>query len=244
MYIDKKTPIPVYYQLKNIILDRIKDGQYPVDGLIPSERELGEMFGISRMTVRQALNQLVSEGVLHREKGKGTFVSKPKLEQRNLMSFSDIVRKKGLTPSTRILHFGKEKAEQHVKEMLELGDEAVVYNIKRLRLADNVPVGIEQDFIPEKCCPNLDKFDLTTSLYRLVKDEYGYTISYVDNVIEASKPSVEERKLLSIQPGIPVLSIASTTFTESGLRLIFERSVYRSDEYKYNVRVYGDGSKD
>lgn len=240
MHVDKKSPIPVYYQLKNIILDKIKRGEYPAESLIPSERELGETLGISRMTVRQALNQLVAEGILYREKGKGTFVSKMKFEQRNIMSFSDMVRKKGLTPTTRILHFCKIPANPNISEFLELNIDDMVFHIRRLRLADNTPVGIEENFIPEKFCPELDRFDLTSSLYSIIKEEYNHAISYVDSIIEAAKPAKEEKELLAIPDSIPVLRITTVNYTESGLKLLYERSAYRSDEYKYNVRVYGD----
>lgn len=238
MYLNKKSPIPVYYQLKNLILKKIQNGEFPEGSLIPSERDLGENFNISRMTVRQALNQLVAEGVLYREKGKGTFVSKGKIEQRNIMSFSEIVKRKGLVPTTEVLHFIKQEADEDIKEILGLGNSEMVYVIKRLRLAGNIPVGIEEDFIPEKYCPNLEKFDLTGSLYKLINEEYGYAITYVDNVIEAAKPFKEEKSLLNISVNVPVLKITGINFTESDLKLFYERSVYRSDEYKYNVRVY------
>ncbi|AUS97885.1 GntR family transcriptional regulator [Clostridium thermosuccinogenes] len=244
MYIDKKSPIPAYYQLKKILLEKIKSGEYAAGSLIPSERELCETLGISRMTVRQALNQLVSEGILYREKGRGTFVSKAKLEQRNLMSFSEMAREKGLEPITKVLHFSMGNIIQDICDVLDLGENETVYHIKRLRLVGSVPVGIEESYIPQKYCPGLDRYDLTTSLYRLMKDEYQHAISYADNVIEAAKATKEEKELLEITESKPVLKIVSVNFTESGLKLLYERSVYRSDEYKYSVRVYGNRDTD
>lgn len=238
MQIDKKSPIPVYFQLKNIISKMIADGKYAEGSVIPSERELGEILGISRMTVRQALNNLVNEGILYREKGRGTFVAKTKIEQKNIMSFSEIVARKGMTPSTKVLYFQKEEATGEIPEMLELKDNRFVYNVKRLRLANDIPVGIEQAFIPEIHCPGLEKFDLTQSLYRLIREQYRHSISYVDNVIEASKTNKEEKELLGITYNVPVLRVTGVNYTESGLKLFYERSAYRSDEYKYNVRVY------
>lgn len=240
MYIDKKSPIPAYYQLKNIILRKINSSEYKEDDIIPSERELSDSLGISRMTVRQALNQLVSEGVLYREKGKGTFVSKTKIEQRNIMSFSDTVVKKGMLPSTRVLNLGKEECSDYIKEILDLKENELVFNIKRLRLANNIPVGIEEDFIPEKYCPNLDKFDLTGSLYKIIKDEYSHIINYADNIVEAAKPTKLEKELLNITSTTPVLNIKSVIITDVSLKLLYEKSIYRSDEYKYNIRVYGN----
>jgi GntR family transcriptional regulator len=239
MYVDKKSPIPAYFQLKNIILKKIQSGEYIVGSLIPSERDLGESFGISRMTVRQALNQLVLEGVLNREKGRGTFVSRSKLEQKNIMSFSEAVRRKGLVPSAKVLRFGGEDAPEEVAEALGLKDGEKVYVLRRLRLAGGVPVGIEEDFLPQRYCPGLERLDLTGSLYRLIKEEYDHTINYVDNVIEASRPTREERELLDMGgSSIPVIRVTGVNYTESGIRLFYERSAYRSDEYKCSMRIY------
>lgn len=238
MYLNKKSPIPVYYQLKNIILKKIKDGEFPAGSIIPSERDLAESLNISRMTVRQALNQLVVEGVLFREKGRGTFVSKSKIEQRNIMSFSDTVRKKGLVPSTKLLYFSKEAERFDINELLDIGNDELVYVIKRLRLANDIPIAVEEVFIPEKYCPNLDRFDLGTSLYNLIKEEYSITIGYMDNNIEASLPSKEDKELLKITSNVPILRISGTSFTESGMKLSYERDVYRADQYNYNVRIY------
>lgn len=124
MKLDKGSPIPVYYQLKNIILQKIKNGEYPPDTLIPSERELGEALSISRMTVRQALNQLVSEGVLIRQKGRGTYVCRAKFEQRNIMSFSAIVRERGLEPATHLLDFKKDLKYPEINSLLWI-DESI-----------------------------------------------------------------------------------------------------------------------
>lgn len=238
MFVDKKSPIPAYFQLKNIILKKIQNGEYAEGSLIPSERDLGENFSISRMTVRQALNQLVMEGVLNREKGRGTFVSRSKLEQKNIMSFSEAVKRKGLVPSTKVLHFSCDEADEELQTILDLKSGEKVYVLRRLRLASGTPVGIEEDFIPEKYCPSLSKFDLTTSLYKLIKEEYSFEISNVDNIIEASKPTKEERELLEITATVPVLKVTGLNCTETGIKLFHERSVYRSDEYKCSMRIY------
>lgn len=238
MYINKKSPIPAYFQLKSMILEKIEAGEFKEGTPLPSERDLSEMLAISRMTVRQALNQLVVEGAIYREKGKGTFVSRSKIEQRNIMSFSDLVRKKGFVPLTTVLYFRKGEAKPEISELLGLAPSDQVYNIKRLRLANQIPIGIEEVFIPEKYCPNLDKYDLTASLYKLLREEYQHVISDVDNEIEAAKPSREERELLKISGEIPILKIAGLYFTKADLKLFYEQSVYRADEYKYSVRIF------
>ena len=238
MYIDKKSPIPVYYQLKNIVLDKIKNGEYPEGSLIPSERDLGENLGISRMTVRQALNQLVSEGVLYREKGKGTYVSKSKIVQRNIMSFSETVRKKGLVPSTNVLEFARITDRSDINEMLDLNVNEGLYFFKRLRLANDLPIAIEEVFIPEKYCPNLEKHDLKSSLYELLKDEYSLSVNYMDSSVEAAKASKEEKRLLGLADSIPVLRISSLSYNDTGMKLLHQKDVYRSDDYNYTVRIF------
>jgi len=238
MHIDKKSPIPVYYQLKNIILGKIKNGEYQEGSLIPSERDLVESLGISRMTIRQALNQLVAEGVLYREKGKGTFVSKSKIVQKNIMSFSDTVRNKGMTPSTVVLSFEKISDRLDIKNELRINENDYLYNFRRLRMADNIPIAIEEVFIPEKYCPGLEKHNLESSFYKLLKEQYSLNISFIDNVIEASKPTKEEKKLLELTDSTPVLRITNLSHNDEGTRLFYEKDVYRSDEYKYNVRIY------
>ena len=237
MTIDKKSPIPAYFQLKGILMDRIRGGVYVPGGLIPSERELGESFGLSRMTVRQALNQLVAEGVLHRDKGRGTFVSRIKLEQRNIMSFSDAVRAKGLVPSARILHFGLSPAESVVRTALDLPDGDRVFVLRRLRLASGVPVGIEEDFLPETLFPGLDSHDLTASLYRLISMEYAHSVTHIDNDVEAGRPDKEEREWLDMPANVPVLRVNGVNYAETGVKLFYERSTYRSDEYRFSMRV-------
>lgn len=238
MQIDKKSPIPVYYQLKNIILKKIKDGDYKEGNLIPSERELSDELGISRMTVRHALNQLVTEGVLLREKGKGTFVTKSKIVQRNIMSFSDTVQNKGLVPSTIVLNFGKIYDRHDINNILGIKEGEGLYNLKRLRLANVLPIAIEEVFIPEIRCPRLEEHDMKSSLYQLLREEYSLTINYLDNEIEASSPTKEEKKLLGLTDAIPVLRISNISHNDAGIKLFYEKDVYRSDEYTYNVRIF------
>ncbi len=238
MWIDKKSPIPAYYQLKKILLKQIEEGEFTPGSMIPSERDLSQAYSISRMTVRQALSQLVAEGLLHREKGRGTFVSPVKLEQKNIMSFSNTVRAKGLTPSARVLYFEKEEATEELRERLGLSAGEKVYHLKRLRLADDLPVAVEEDFIPERYCPGLEHWDLKSSLHRMIKYEYGHNVRYVDHVIEATKPGREEKELLQITAATPILKLICEYYTEDDMKLFYERSIYRSDEYKYNLRVY------
>ncbi len=243
MRIDKKSPVPVYYQLKNIILEKIKEGKYLNGDLIPSERELSESLSISRMTVRQALNQLVAEGVLFREKGKGTYVSRSKIIQRNIMSFTETVTSRGLVPSTAVLHFGKTGDRQDINVLLELKLGQSVYNIRRLRFADRIPIAIEEVFIPEQYCPNLENCNLESSLYRLLNEKYSLSVYFMDSTIQAAKAKKDEKKLLNLPDGIPVLRITSINYNETGKKLFYEKDFYRSDKYDYQARIFVNRDK-
>lgn len=238
MILDKSSSIPVYYQLKEIIQNRIQSGEYVEGGSIPSERELAKDFGISRMTVRQALNQMVAEGLLVREKGRGTFVAKHKIQQKNISSFSETVRAKGMVPSTKVLYFKKEAAGDEVSNSLDISKDTQVYAVKRLRLANDIPVGLEQVFIPVDFCPDLESHQLEASLYQLISEKYGISIDYMDNIIEASVTTTDERKLLNISTSTPVLRITGVSFILGGRKFSYERDIYRADQYSYNARIF------
>jgi len=238
MHIDKMSPIPVYYQLRNIILNKIKSAEYSEEDLIPSERELSEILGISRMTVRHALSQLVNEGLLYREKGKGTFVAKKKIVQNNITSFSEIVKLKGLVPSTEILFFGKDVKNNEMKNILDMEIDEPLYNLKRLRLANLKPIGIEEVFLPEKYFEGIEKYDFTSSLYSIIKDKYSITINYTDNIIQAKTPTKEEKILLKITSATPILKISGISCSEDDIKLFYQNDTYRSDEYQYNARIF------
>ena len=237
MNIDKASPIPVYYQLKTILLNKIKSGEYPPGCIIPSERELSEKLGISRMTARQAINQLANEKYLVREKGKGTFVNNVKFEQRNIMSFSETVKRQGMVPITKIMEI-TEESNYGIKEILDLSQEHILFRIKRLRFADETPIAIEEVYIPKELCPDINKLDLTKSLYELLKTYYSVDINYMDNKIEAVKASKENRELLALPAGVPVLKISGISYTKDGNKLFYERDIYRADKYNYSVRIF------
>lgn len=238
MILNRNSSVPVYYQLKAIIHKRIESGEYIEGGIIPSERELAKDFGISRMTVRQALNQMVAEGSLTREKGRGTFVAKHKIQQMNISSFSETVRGKGMVPSTKVLYFKKENAGDDVSSILSLAKDEQVYVIKRLRFANEIPVGLEQVFIPVIYCPNLESHQLEASLYQLINEKYGFSIDYMDNIIEASVTTADERRLLNISTSTPVLRITGVSYISGGHKFSYERDIYRADQYSYNARIF------
>lgn len=226
---------PVYVIFKENIRKRIENGELAPGDKLPSERDLALAHGLSRMTVRQALTELVTAGVLYREQGRGTFVSAHKMQQRNISSFTETVRQRGLKPETKVVSFSVCEPPADVADMLSIKGE--VYRAVRIRLADNTPVAVEEIFIPMHICPGLLKSDLLGSLYSLITDTYGHKISSADSSMSAQLPGLKIQNDLNITRQTPVLKINSLYFAVSGITLYYERAAYRTDMYEYNIRI-------
>lgn len=239
MQVDKSSVIPIYHQLKKLIQASIDNGDYPEGTCLPSEREFCLKYAISRMTVRQAISELVNEGLLRRERGKGTFVAKPKLNQRLsvLSSFTEDMAMKNMIPGAQLLSFNIIKAVGLIRENLYLSDNDDVYEIKRLRLADNEPMAIETSHIPVRILPNLKQNQIQQgSLYAFLKKN-GIIISHGQQNIEASLASQQEAEQLHIRRNAPVLLIARTVYDEHGTPIEYVRSVYRGDRYRFTIQL-------
>ncbi|MCC9088429.1 MULTISPECIES: GntR family transcriptional regulator [Bacillus] len=234
MFIDKQSPIPMYHQIMENLKKQIEDGTLAPDTLIPSEREYAERFDISRMTVRQALSNLVNEGYLYRQKGKGTFVSRKKFEQplQGLTSFTEDMRQRGLKASSQLVDFKKTVCPEHLLPVLQLSNSDAVYELKRIRLANDEPMAIETSYIPETFAGELTKKHLTGSLYEYIENHTGLAIAHAKQELEANVASEQEAHVLSISTGSPVLSIARTTYFQNDLPFEYVLSVYRGDRYK------------
>ncbi|MGM0755934.1 MAG: GntR family transcriptional regulator [Bacillota bacterium] len=234
MFIDKQSPIPMYHQIMENLKKQIEDGTLAPDTLIPSKREYAERFDISRMTVRQALSNLVNEGYLYRQKGKGTFVSRKKFEQplQGLTSFTEDMRQRGLKASSQLVDFKKTVCPEHLLPVLQLSNSDAVYELKRIRLANDEPMAIETSYIPETFAGELTKKHLTGSLYEYIENHTGLAIAHAKQELEANVASEQEAHVLSISTGSPVLSIARTTYFQNDLPFEYVLSVYRGDRYK------------
>jgi GntR family transcriptional regulator len=230
-----KQRVPTYVKIKDMIQHKIESGELVPGAPLPSERALAAQYGLSRMTVRQALSELVAAGSLYREQGRGTFVSARKMQQRNISSFSETVKSKGFTPHTRVIGFSAVKPPAGIAEKLMITGE--VYRALRIRLADDTPVAMEEVFIPLHICPGLKLSDLTSSLYSLIGDVFGHKIGSADSSVSARHPSASQQQYLGITRNTPILKIDSLYYSASGATLYYERAVYRADMYEYNIRI-------
>ncbi|MGD6871824.1 GntR family transcriptional regulator [Sutcliffiella horikoshii] len=237
--IDKTSPIPIYYQLESYIKNQIEAGFILPGENIPSEREYAENYGISRMTVRQAINSLVNEGLLYRKKGSGTFVSEKKIEQplQGLTSFTEDMQKRGMSPTSKLIHFEVIPANSFIANELKISEYAPVYEIKRIRLADGEPMALETNYLSVNLVKGLTVEKVKASIYSYVEEKLGLRITHAEQLIESVRASDEHEKLLNIERDHPMLYIQRNTFLHDGTPLELVKSVYRGDRYKFQIKM-------
>lgn len=212
--------------------------------LLPSEREFAEKYAISRMTVRQAINNLVKEGLVYREKGKGTFVADKKFEQdlSGLTSFSEDMRNRGLIPSNQLISFDFVLPDEKIASILSISLTDMICKIKRVRLANEEPVALETIYTPKKIIGDMDYQDFSTSFYDYLEKKLQFKIGFGHQTIEASLANDDEVKYLKIKKDSPVLVMERTTFlqNEEQTPIEFVISSYRADKYKFKMTMKRD----
>lgn len=233
MTIDPASPVPKYSQLRELLIDWIADAGLPVDTIIPSERELGQTYGLSRMTVRQTIDQLVSEGKLYRVPGKGTFVARPKIDMPlALASFTEDMRARGYRPGSRDIARRVVPASGHTARLLDIPPGSQVHRIERLRTADGEPMAVERTNVPAALVPGLDSRRLSGySLYQILAEEFGIVVDSGEQTIEAALCDPVDARLLGISEGSPVLAMQRLSLS-NGTRVEFAVSTYRADRYQ------------
>jgi GntR family transcriptional regulator len=240
--LDKHSHLPLHQQLKATIEDCILSGEWLPGTRVPSERELCELYQISRITVRQALSALVMEGRLIRTQGRGTFVASPRIEQRltQLTGFTQDMHARGKRPSSRVLEAESIAAPPNVARALKIKIGENVIMLKRLRLADKEPVAIETAYLPEARCPDLLLLTeqlATHSLYDLLTKKYNLRPVRAVQQMEAIACPAAEAKLLRTRKGTPVLHIHRTTCDREGKPFELVESFYRGDRYTFYAEL-------
>ena len=239
--IDFESNIPYYIQLINILKEKIDQGEWKPGDQIPSEPDLCEMFGVSRTVIRQALREIELEGLVTRRKGKGTFVSEPKINEslvQKLTGFYQDMVARGLTPVTKVLKFELEPVNSKVAERLALEPGAPVFCIERLRYVDDTPIVMVTSYLPQSLCPNLMDFDLTgQSLYHVLETEFGIVLSHGRRTIEAVAAKAREAELLEVEECDPLMLLDSVTYLEDGTPMEYYHAVHRGDRTRFEVEL-------
>lgn len=232
--------IPLYHQIRQRLLTQIESGVLKPNEPLPSIQRIAALMGVSPMTVRQAVKSLCEHGIIYSKQGKGTFISRTKLEKdfRQVLSFSEETRSRGCTPRSRLISFRIQEPNRETKEALDLSQNQKIFRLRRVRYADSVPMGIECSCLPVHLCPDLlQTFDPETSLYQTLAVRYGIQLMETKEVIEVGKASDEEERLLHLAPKSPVFLFTRLSFLESGKPVEFVNSVYRGDRYKIVNRL-------
>lgn len=237
--LDKSIPIPLYYQLIEVLQDYVNDHDDNVP--FPTESELCRIFSVSRPTVRQAINELVTEGMVVRYKGRGSFVSKRKITQDfllNIISFNDEMQSKGLKPKTKVLSFCTRVPPPDVIRSLNLKTKESTFFLSRLRSIDGEPIVLVNTYLPSSLLEGILTKDLEKeSLYHLIQHEYGYKIQRTVRVLEIRRAGKYEASQLNIKDGDPIHYIQTVAYTDNNVPIEFSTAYYNGERNKFTVEV-------
>ena len=237
--IDKNSPVPAYYQIQKVIIEKIEQGEWAPKAQIPSERELTELFNVSRMTLRHALQELVVQGFLEKQKGLGTFVAEPRIAQKltSLTSFSEDMQSRGKIPSSEILELGFTPVDHVISSALGVREGQSVVVVKRLRFADNEPMALEQAYFYFPGCDQITRSDFENSIYNVLKQNFSLFPTRARQKMRADHGSKEECELLSIPLSTPILRLNRITYDQNERAFEFTRTVYRGDKYVFEAEL-------
>ncbi len=239
--LDKETPIPLYFQVKKMIKERIEKGLLTEGDTIPSEAEFCEQLGISRATVRQAITELVAEGYLYRKRAKGTYVAAPKISAfffSRLESFNTEMTEKGMKPSTKVLSIRKIEPVGDICSHLGISGQAPLIYLERLRYADGQPIVYVETYLPYEGMEKLLEQDFEKrSLYELMEKLYGQRVTRATRKIEAVMATAREAALLQMPDKGPVCLVRTTAYTGSGSAIEYSNARYRGDRNEFMVEL-------
>ncbi|WP_439535543.1 GntR family transcriptional regulator [Methyloversatilis sp.] len=233
-------PSPLYAQLTELLRSRILDGTYPPHSQMPSEHELGEMFGVSRITVRQALGDLQKAGLIFKIHGKGTFVSRPKAFQNvtSLEGFAEAMSRMGYEILNRVDYLRFVPADARVANRLGLAEGDEVAEIRRVRLLNREPVSLELTWLPGELGHRLEKADLATrDIFLIIENDCALALGHADLAVDAVLADEDLMQALRVEEGAPVLHIERLTHDATGRPIDFEHLYFRGDAFQYRLRV-------
>jgi GntR family transcriptional regulator len=240
--VQKDNPIPLYYQLAELIRERIASGEIKPGDQLSSARTISEEAGISRMTVRQALDYLERQGHLEVRRGAGTFVAAPKLTYHavNVLGFTQEMIEQGRQPSSRVIEQSVVVPPGRVAARLAIEPDRLVVKIVRLRLTQDVPVLLETVFLPQASCPGLENEDLSgVSLYGLLEQRYRLRPHRSRQTLEATIASDEESRQFGIAIGTPMILVEGVTYGAGDQPIEVFTALFRGDRFQFELESHG-----
>lgn len=236
--LNKESQIPLHYQIYTDILEKIKNKEYKENDKLPSEVELQNLYGVSRITVRRAMQDLQKDGYAIKYRGIGTLVSKPKrsFNIQNLSSFSEDNEKYGEEASSILLNFEELIPEENIRAMLELKKNEKAYLIERIRLSGNMIIGLHKAYIKKVDNITLKEEDFQSngSLYNILKEQ-GVSLDHALETLEAKLPNQELCKILKIDQMTPIFYKERKTYDVNNEPIEYVKMYYRADMYQYRA---------
>ena len=227
---------PKHAQLRTV-LATMAAGRLAPDSAIPSERELMDTYAVSRSTVRRAIESLIAEGVLRRVQGKGTFVARPRVQSHlHLASFTQDMRRRGKTPSTRVVRVEAVAPPADVADWFGLDPEEAAWRVERVRLAGGEPMAFEAAWYSTSLLPDLDRHDLGQSLYELFAGEYGLAVDTAEQTVRAEAADATLARHLGVAVGDPLMAFDRSS-RSGGAPLERVLSHYRGDRYELHISL-------
>ena len=235
MVVDKNSAIPLYYQIKEKILSDIHEGKYQIGQQLPPEMELAEEFNVSRPTVRQAINELVFENILWRERGRGTFINKPMIKSNLeiLTPFVEEIESQGLTPGVKVIEKELADATEGIAKALNIKPNDQVIKFERIRLVNDDPVILRTSFFSYKLIPQLLDEELEP-LYPVIQ-KYGFDLTRAEQTLHVVQAREDEARKLGVAKGFPLLLWEGIVYSKEGIPIELVKSLYRSDRYQFHV---------
>jgi GntR family transcriptional regulator len=240
--VDESNPIPKYIQISTWLRELIQTGRYRAGEKLPSEVELSRMCGVNRNTLRQAIGELTTAGLLRKEKGTGTFVSSPafnglrhKLER--ISSFRDMLGQSAIKARTRVISKKIENADDYVAGNLFLGSSKEVVVIRRVRAGNGIPYIYEKSYLPADMFEGLLDLDLTGSMYDLMSKHFGVVLARGKQTISAVNLSAEIAKILKVPVNSAAIFAEYITYNEKSMPIELLHSYYRGDKYTLEIEL-------
>ena len=238
--LDKASFIPLYFQIQQDLAHKIDSGALKEGEALPSEEELSRVHRVSRMTARQALQGLKHNGYAYSERGRGTFVRRPKLEKNmlHLQGFTEEIREQGRKPSSHVLERDIHKADAELQEKLHIQSTDEVLSLLRVRLADEQPVALDHSLLPLIRMPELRHVDFASqSIYGSMRQLHGIRLAWADETIEAIAASSEEAEILQIKRGSPILSIRRIVYSANKVPIEVAWTRYPGAKYRASIHL-------
>lgn len=238
--IDRNIPLPLYYQLKQLLLEHIEDGRYPIGDKLPPEMELMKEFRVSRATVRRAMQELEYDGYIQRVSGKGTFVLRVKLKRglSRLTSFTEDMKEQGKTVNSQLLEFSIKTPPAKIANLLGVNPEIELTYIYRLRFADGIPIALNVSYLnlPTGVQVTESEIKEVVSLFSLLENK-GIQLAETDKTIEAISANEEHATYLNMNVGEPLILVEGVVYTLNHFPVEFHQVISCGERHKYFLHL-------